>query len=182
MFSTGYAQHKSHLWKSCGLAFQRNIPKTRDKTSPANTDNADKYAPQPHFRTTTPTYPPPSPNWPPSLFTNRFSGPKLVATERSTTRICPPKTTVQAYKPENDDRNMAASRRRTPKWFTQTITEGKKAQLSGQLEVYIDTTDTTKFMVYIHGQYVRDPNEIAEELNKEVISRNTSSRISGSSG
>jgi hypothetical protein len=43
LFFTGYAHLKRALWKSCGLGFARDIPKTRDKTRPTNTDNPDKF-------------------------------------------------------------------------------------------------------------------------------------------
>ena len=55
MFPTGYAHPKRPLWKSCGLGFQRNIRKKRDKTRRTDTDNPDRFARQAYSRTIIPT-------------------------------------------------------------------------------------------------------------------------------
>ncbi len=53
MFPTGYAHPKRALWKSCGLGFERDIRKKRDKTRRTDTDNHDKFAQQAYGRTMT---------------------------------------------------------------------------------------------------------------------------------
>lgn len=82
----------------------------------------------------------------------------------------PPKTTIESYTPDGDDRSIAASRRRTPDWFLKPIEKGKIAHTpSGQLEVYIDTINKDTFTVYLQGMYPRDPNEIADEFKRERL-------------
>lgn len=77
----------------------------------------------------------------------------------------PMKITLKEYKYDDDDRRLAPSLG-TPNWFTQTIKEGKKASLRSDIEIYIDTTDKSNFVVYLTGYYSRDPNEIRDELKK----------------
>jgi len=82
----------------------------------------------------------------------------------------PPKTKIDVYTPVDDDRSVGAAGLRTPDWFLKPIEKGKIAHTpSGQPEVYIDTINKDTFIVYIHGLYYREPNEIAEELRKERL-------------
>lgn len=82
----------------------------------------------------------------------------------------PPKTIIEPYTTDGDDRSISASRRGTPDWFLKPIEKGKIALTpSGQIEVYVDTINKDNFTVYIYGRYPRDPNEIAGVFEKETL-------------
>ena len=68
---------------------------------------------------------------------------------------------LQAYERGSDSRKISGQR--TPRWFIEPITKGKQYSL---LDIYIDTTDESKYVVYYSGYYSRDLDELKKEWGK----------------